>query len=273
MNRGTSKDFFVLIFFCGLSLLLGRWQTNYRLQGRYDPVSQVVSTILEPGSAALTLAADRTSEFMDGLVHARSLKADNQRLKDLLLSYSHYTDTVTRLNMEVDQLRRMSGFGDLPGKVRQPADIVKAFPYEHRVTLNVGTAQGVKAGMPVVAPGGMFGRVQAVGARECTVTMISSADPTNRIGAMVVRPAPNDPSPGLMRGEGPNRLILDFVDPRAPVDPNDMVMTSGFSEWIPRGIPIGHVIQVVDDVEFGKRQAVILPIVKLGSIREVFVLK
>ena len=123
--------------------------------------------------------------------------------------------------------------------------------------------------MPVVAPGGLLGRIQSVGENDSIVVLLSSPDPSNRIGAMVVRKPPNDPSLGLLRGESLNQLILEFSDPKAQVEVGDKVVSSGFSEFIPRNVPIGIVTQVENDEEYGRRSAYVRPIVNLNAGREV----
>lgn len=151
-----------------------------------------------------------------------------------------------------------------------PAEVIGYFPYENRFTLNVGWDSGVKVGQPVVAAGGLLGKIQVVTGKTSQVLLLASPEPSNRIGALALR---NPPSAGLLRGESSATFVLEFSDPKAPVATGDLVVTAGFSEHIPRGIPIGRVIQVDDNVEFGKRQARVYPSASIGNVREVFVLK
>jgi cell shape-determining protein MreC len=66
---------------------------------------------------------------------------------------------------------------------------------------------------------------------------------------------------------------LELADPTATVESGDLVVTSGFSSEIPKGIAIGKVVSVHDDPAFGKRTAIVYPRVALGQIREVVVIK
>lgn len=217
--------------------------------------------------------AETTSDFVEGIVHASSLTDENRRMKSQLLTYANYTDTVIRLNAEIVKLRALNGFPPPPGRTRVAAEITAQFPSLNQVRINVGRAQDVRQGMPVVAPGGLLGRIQSVGEHDSIVVLLSSPDTTNRIGAMVVRQPPNDPSLGLLRGESTNQLVLEFSDPKAQVEVGDKVVTSGFSEFIPRNLAIGIVTQVENDEEYGKRSAYVRPIVSLNAGREVNVWK
>jgi len=52
-----------------------------------------------------------------------------------------------------------------------------------------------------------------------------------------------------------------------------LVTTAGFSEKIPRAIPIGRVVQKAHDREFGVVRAQVFPNVQIGEVQEVIVLR
>lgn len=250
--------------------MIGRVQNAARTAGRPDVFARVIQGVVNPPAALLNGAANGVSDFSAGIFHARALKAQNQMLKSEMASAALYTETMDRLNEEIDQLRKLQNLPAIEGKEKVSADIIGFFPYENRLTISAGADKGVAVGQPVVTPDGLLGRIQVVGPNTAQVLLLSSPEPTNRIGAIAQR---NPPSAGLLRGESSTTFLLEFNDPKAPVASGDLVVTSGFSEHIPRGIPIGRVIQVDDNVEFGKRQARVYPSVNIGSVREVFVLK
>lgn len=230
----------------------------------------MVQGVVNPPANLLNGTANGISDFGAGIFHARSLKEENRMLKSQIASVALYTETMERLHEEIDQLRKLEDLPAIEGKQRVPADVIGFFPYENRLTISAGSAKGVAVGQPVVTPDGLIGRIQVVSSSTAQVLLLSSPETTNRIGAIAQR---NPPSAGLLRGESSTTYLLEFNDPKAPVESGDLVVTSGFSEHIPRGIPIGRVIQVDDNVEFGKRQARVYPSVNIGSVREVFVLK
>jgi rod shape-determining protein MreC len=208
--------------------------------------------------------------FTYGIVRSPALVAENQHLKDQLAALNAYTETIDRHESEVDSLRKLHNLLQVPGKDRLLTQVVGYFPNEHRFTISAGTSSGVKIGQPVIAPEGLIGVVQTVSTKSAQAQLLTSPPPF-AIGAIVA--GHNPPPAGLLRGETSNTFVLQFDDPQAPVKVGDLVVTSGFSEHIPRGVPIGRVIQVVDDVEFGRRQARVYPNVSIGKVREVYVLR
>lgn len=253
-----------------VGIVLGRIQTGARTAGKVDPVGRIVQFVIDPVSKGLTGAMNGTSDFFAGLARSRALVAENRRLKAERAQLALYLETVDRLEREIDSLRKLQNLPGLQGRKKIPAEVIGYFPNENRLTLSVGSRDGVEAGQPVVAPEGLLGRIQVVSGSTSQVLLLSSPDVNNRIGAIALR---NPPSVGLLRGESPTSYFLEFADPKAPVDVGDVVMTSGLSDRIPRGIPIGRVIQIDDSEELGRRQALVFPSVSVGSVREVEVIE
>lgn len=180
-----------------------------------------------------------------------------------------YSETVDSLRREVEDARKLADLPQAVGRLRIAARVIGYFPQENRLTLNVGTRQQMKAGLPVVSADGLVGIVQTSDANSCQVQLLSSPPPF-KIGAKVLR---NPPSVGLMHGESIDRLSVEFMDLNTPIEVGDWIVTSGFSEMIPADIPIGRVVQVRKDDEFGTRAAQVFPAVSLGRVRDVVVLR
>jgi rod shape-determining protein MreC len=273
LNRNKRNDILVVIGLVALGFLLGKMQTTARNQGRTDPISGVVRAAIAPAASGMNALGNASSDFGASIFHGRSLQEENRRLKSLTASAEMNTANIDRLQTEVDELRRMAGWLATPGRERVPADVVGFFPREDRITINVGLDKGVKRGMPVATYEGLVGRVETVDRSSSQVLLITAPSIDSRISALVQRPAPNPPPAGLLRGEGPGTLSLELADATAAVESGDIVVTSGFSEQIPRGIVIGKVVSIQDDAAFGKRTATIFPRVSLGQVREVLVIK
>ena len=252
-----------------ISGLAGSWQNAQRSVNRVDPISSGLRNFIDPPATTFRGIDEWGRDFATGLVSAHSLQVENRELRNQLNAVAMYTEQVERLNLEIDQLRRLQSIKGRPGQEPVTATIIGLFPYENRITLNVGSGNGIRAGMPVVCADGLVGIVQTVEPSRCQAMMLTSA--SVQIGAMAQ--AHNPPPVGLIRGINLNTLSLSFLDPKAPVQMGDTVITSGFGERIPRGLLIGKIIQVADDAQYGTRIAQVAPAVSIGSIQEVKVLR
>ncbi len=254
----------LLVALCVAGFLLGRIQNAARSRGTADPFTSLVRSAIQPVSSPLRAMTEGSSDWSIGVFSGSGLVDENRRLKAQVVAASTYSEQVEALHREIDTLRKLQGFGPLPGKTRVPASIVGFFGYENLVTINVGSQDGVSVGCPVVAPEGLLGTIQAVEPKRSQVLLLTN--PGLTIGAVDLSRKP--PPAGLLR-----TLAVNFQDPRAPVEVGDTIVTSGFSEKIPRGIIIGKVILVEDSQELGTRRAMVDPAVSVGDVREVHVLK
>ncbi len=216
----------------------------------------------------MTSIANGWSDFFSGIFQGGELNAEIRRLKAFEQVAELYNGQVQRLEEEVARLRRLNQLPETPGKTRVPAAVVGYFPLEARATLGVGTRKGIKKGMAVIASEGLVGIVQTADAGSCQVLLISSAQ--LRLTGMVQR---NPPPVGFIRGLSDGAMVFEVLDAKSLVQNGDLVVTSGYSDWIPGGIAIGQVVQIEEDVAFGTRRCQIYPRVQIGSIREVYVLK
>jgi rod shape-determining protein MreC len=97
-----------------------------------------------------------------------------------------------------------------------------------------GSAAGIAAGMPVVAAGGLVGRVVEVGAGHSTVLPLTGA--ASAVGVRAGLAA------GVAQGRDAVALGLDLLDPSAPLQSGDLAVTSGLRHSrFPAGLPVGRV--------------------------------
>ena len=114
------------------------------------------------------------------------------------------------------------------------------------LVLDRGGADGIRVGMPVVAAGGLVGRVLEVGPGESVVLPVTDA--ASAVGvravpaAMPAVGAGTASAAGVAQGLGRSRLRLDLLDPSAPLRSGDLVVTTGLRHSrFPAGLPVGRV--------------------------------
>jgi rod shape-determining protein MreC len=102
--------------------------------------------------------------------------------------------------------------------------------------LDRGSGDGIRPGMPVVAAGGLVGRVIEVAGGHSTVLAIG-----DRASAIGVRVGAAGVS-GVAQGRSGPVLQLEMLDPSAPVEGGTVAVTSGLRHSrFPAGLPVGRV--------------------------------
>ncbi len=123
------------------------------------------------------------------------------------------------------------------------------------VKIDKGAGDGIEVDQPVIAAGGLAGRISRVTGGTAEVKLIT--DGSSGVSAQVV---PNG-AHGTVTPEVGNsgKLVLDFLEKNRRVTEGTIVITSGstssrLESLFPRGIPIGQVTDVdSDEVELFER--------------------
>ncbi len=114
---------------------------------------------------------------------------------------------------------------------------------DNYLTLNVGRANGVRAGLGVVAAGGVVGRVKVVTEHYATVTSLLHSKTS--IASKIKR----DGTFGTIRwlGDDPTHALLDNVLRETRLVRGDTVVTSGYNAVFPEGVFIGTIDSFVKE--------------------------
>ncbi len=230
--------------------LLRRWSGILML-----PVQHVVA------AARATLAGP-----WERYVGLRTVEEENRRLQA----------DATRLGLENHLLRRRlqqleSGrnldaylYGLESEALR--AQVVAAVPNRsaREVFLNRGRSHGVRAGMAVVAPEGVVGKVTVVYPWSSLVLLVTDSE----AGAGVV--LARSGAAGVLRGAGRADCRIDHVPSEVPVSVGEFVYMSGTDGVFPRGLLVGRVSRISEGPEL--RAIEMRPLAPLERLSEVAVL-
>ncbi|WP_022834821.1 rod shape-determining protein MreC [Salisaeta longa] len=173
--------------------------------------------------------------YFQALQQNEALRRENIRLSSLVAR----TRAVRQQNRELTRLLNLRDTLEVP---LVPARIVSKDLTRQRnyFTINVGRADSIAVGMPVVNSDGILGTVVLVSAHYARVMSYLNTD--FRVPA-VIQPLQAE---GIVRwdGEQLNRLTLQHIVKTEPVRPGQPVVTDGLSGVFPAGYPVGTVDSV-----------------------------
>ena len=197
---------------------------------------------LSRGAFLTDVYAQLTRPFWPGTAQAEWLRSA-RRFEDQA--------RLAGLEAENQRLRGLLGL-PLPAGRGRTAPVISRQPagWWHLLVLGEGSLAGLAPGQPVLAPGGLLGRLSSVTPSTATVTLLT--DPTSRVGVWVARTQ----SQGLLTGIGTSRPLLRFIDKDPQVRPGDLVTTSPASTLLPANLPVG-VIRAVDPAADPAPEAVV----------------
>ena len=188
--------------------------------------------------AALALTAPVEGVFgrIGGFTRALG---ENERLRAEAITLSAEVARLREARLENERLQALLPFGDSLDVPRVAARVVgkDITRQSNFLTINVGSADSIEVGMPVIDERGIVGKIVLV-SRNYSVVM-----PHQNTGFAV--PATLDllNQDGIVRWDGTDydRLLMEFVPKTEPIVPGQLVVTSAYSGVFPPGIPVGVV--------------------------------
>jgi rod shape-determining protein MreC len=143
------------------------------------------------------------------------------------------------LEGENTTLRQLLNFTqENPTYQYQPAAVIgrDPSPYLRYITINAGSREGLKPGMPAVTAGStLIGRVAEVGFRSSKVQLLNDSS-----SAVNVRLQTTNVT-GLAQGQQDGSLLVQYLPLNTQVITNDIALTSGLGGNLPRNLVVGQV--------------------------------
>jgi rod shape-determining protein MreC len=241
-----------------------------KLRGRVLTIAAAWSFVTAPATDALTVAGERAGGAVSAVGHLAGLEAENQKLKQELALYNSMKQELAELAADNARLRSLLYLKRTLGTWKlEPAAVIARNPDQwfDTVTVNAGSTAGVRAGMPVLVPEGVVGRVTAVSPTTAQVMLLP--DPASGVGALDVRSR----VAGVVLGSDPVTGTLSFrlFTQHPDVLPGDTIVTSGFSQFFPPGLLIGRVT-VVRPGPYGLTEtATVVPAVDFNRLETVMI--
>ncbi|TPE60515.1 rod shape-determining protein MreC [Sandaracinobacter neustonicus] len=225
----------VVIAFALLMLLLQRVNPDLgtRMRGATaDALSPIISVAMAPVEGVRRLGA-LIGDHMNVVDKNRELAAD-------LKAAQRRAAETERLAAELDRMEALLA-------LRRPerrlvasavASAVSAEAGQRQAILSAGLSDGVKPRMPVIASGGLAGRVTDVGQGASRMMLLTDAD--SRIPVKVLRTGWT----GLAVGTGGTLLDFQFdiASGSDKIRVGDRLVTSGDGGLFPPGIPVAVII-------------------------------
>jgi len=184
-----------------------------------------------------------------------SATAQNQQIREARLKI---------LEDENNELRKQLGFRRELTINSVTAEVVgnNIEGEEKTITINAGSALGIKINQPVVAGSGvMIGKIVKVEENISVVRLIN--DSRSKVAGTVLN---SERSPGVVEGGYGLSLRMNFIPRDETVLVGNEIVTSGLEPNIPRGLLLGTVAVVENEAYQPFQQTVLTPAINLSKL-------
>jgi len=220
--------------------------------GVFDGMRNVAGDVLGPVGDAFAWVTTPVRNAWGGISDYDDLKTENEKLRDRVAKLEGDAAKGANAVEQLKRLRRQLNLGfadDIPSQVAR----VATGPYSNfdtfRMEIDKGSDDGIAVGNPVVTRDGLVGRVDRVSRTRAVVQLLT--DPEFRLGVRLA----STQTLGIGHGGGDSdRFIVQKIQTGVPVEPGEVVLTSGLENSVmPPDIPIGTVDKVTVDENPGLR--------------------
>lgn len=218
----------------------------------------LVTRFTLPAQQALRSVGNSVREATGSVGDLATLRERNLELEQLVAQLTVDNLRLTEVESENSRLRGLLQFAranstfnyrgtQVVGRIvgSEPNSAIQS------IVIDLGSAHGMKSGMPVVTERGLVGRVTDVYTNASRVLLIT--DSNSSVNTMLQ----NARVRGILRGRAGQSPIMDYLPQDQTITVGDIVVTSGEGGNFPAGIPVGQVTDVLqNDVEMFQRGVV-----------------
>jgi rod shape-determining protein MreC len=237
------------------------------VMGQLGPIRWAYDHTIGSVVGTLAAAGTDTASVVSNLSQIKNLATENQSLvnQNAQLRQRLAADDQTRRDNDV--LRKELGLQVAGAPQEVAAEVVALQPDSYRqfVTINKGSASGIKLGMAVLSQGVLIGTVSGVQSSSSQVMLVS--DPEFKLTAE----DQNTGATGVINGQLGSGLLLNDIGQTDTVKPGDTVTTSGLGSLVPAGLLIGQVESVDTTSNVVFQQASVETSFQIDQLRFVFV--
>lgn len=208
-------------------------------------------------------------DFFSAPTDLARLRQENAQLQAELAALQ---SQVIELQQQVTEVEILSALLDFaraqPENEYQAASVIfrDPRPFQKYVVINVGSDNGIRAGMPVVNTEGLVGRVDAVISNAARVQLI-----TDSVSSVSVSIQPED-TEAVLRGSVTGTLSLQLIPQEAALEPGNLILTSGLGGLYPPNVLVGQVASVRSSATALFQEAAVQPVVDFSRIEIVLVI-
>ncbi len=202
------------------------------------------------------------------------LKQENKNLKDKITSLEEKVQRNEVYKTENERLREMLNIGD----TYQNFDLVAAnvtgkdsSTWFLSLTVDKGTADGLKMADAVITPQGLVGHITDIGENWSRITTILDSQST--VAVVVERTEDLATIDGDIDLSFNGLCKMTYISKDSSITVGDTAKTSGLGGVYPKGITVGKIVKIHPENKGVSQYAEIEPSVNFNRIYEVFIIK
>jgi len=252
-----------------LVILSSLMMTLDHRQNHLEGIRSTLSLLIYPLQYVINLPIAATQWLDDSLSSRESLQEENARLKRQNTLFKARLQTLQSLKAENQRLRELLQSSKKVSERVLIAELlsVDLEPFTRQIVINKGSRDEAYLGQPLVDAEGVMGQIVHLGLFSSTAMLITDANhaipvQVNRNGLRAI----------AMGTGAPDKLDIPYLPISADIVEGDLLTTSGLGGRFPAGYPVAMVTEVVKDPTLPYAVVSAMPTARLEQAREVLLL-
>ena len=220
----------------------------------------------------VTFVSSAVSNYFSSISNLRTAQSENDILKQRVQELEVEVQNSKSLTIENERLKSLLQLKEEVPYKFLPAQIIgrDTSAWFDTSIINRGSLDGVKLNMPIVANGGVVGKVRQISPLTAQIDLITK----DKFGlGAVVGALGSSNVLGVVKGSGEKEILeMGYVSGSVEVKVGESVYTTGQDGIYPAGLKLGEVVEVRAGSATVTQQIYIQPSAKLSSMQEVAVL-
>jgi len=196
------------------------------------------------------------------------LRSDNEELRRRNAELMLENNQLREFGLENSELREMLAFQDTSSYELIASEVISKSYLADQVnfTINKGTKDSVKPGMPVISHNGLLGIVYT------STENYSIVRTYKNVNLKIIVKLLNSGTPGILKWNG-TELIMQGIPKTLQLKKGERIITSEISSLIGINLPVGEVVKILNPESGLFNDILIDPYVDLNSTLNVFVMR
>lgn len=228
-----------------ISLFLGALRFNSSFQGysnsAYGFISSLRVTLFDHPIQSI-------SDFITDFTSLYALKEENDRLRQQIDLLEQFQARLEEAYRDIEDLKTLNDLKMAMTDYHLIAAMVlnrSADTFDHIISLNIGTADGVEVNDAVISTTGLIGKVKSVSEQSCTVILLTTEQELNKV-SVKIQISSTSTAEALLEFYDPNNgaYVLSLLENNSSITEGMTVISSGLGATYPSGLLVGTVLKV-----------------------------
>ena len=232
------------------------------------PFDKIVLSVIAPVHDGLSRAQEAIGGVWNHYLALSGVSRENEKLAKQVAAYRLALCRYNELVLENQRLAGALAYSRQQPFVLRGARVVAGGPVWNMRSLVIdrGSRSGAKAGMAVITPRGLVGRITQAAPYYSRVLLVT--DPSSALDVRLGRSRAR----GIVCGDPSGLCRMKYVLKTEDVKPGDAVVTSGMDRLFAPGLDVGTVAAVSNNEQGMFSAITVIPRVNFAKIEEVLVI-